>query len=66
MKKTFRILFRRRSKKGILAKKIFGVTEDNSEVGLDYRIVLEDEKRWYHVNSDESGNLHLFKKYKKA
>lgn len=47
-------------------KKIFGVTEVNSEVGLDYRIVLEDEKRWYHVNSDESGNLHLFKKYKKA
>jgi len=47
-------------------KKIFGVTEVNNEEGIRYYIILEDEKKWYHVNSDGAGNLNLTKKYIKA
>ena len=47
-------------------KKVFGVTEVNNEEGIRYYIILEDDKRWYHVNSDDSGNLYIAKKYIKA
>jgi hypothetical protein len=47
-------------------KKVFGVTEINTESELTYHIVLEDEKRWYQVTADASGNLRLEKKMSKA
>jgi hypothetical protein len=47
-------------------KKVFGVTEVTSESGIRYHIVLEDGQKWYHVTSDESGNLQLDKKLLKA
>lgn len=47
-------------------KKVFGVTEISSENGISYNIVLEDDKRWYHVTADDSGNIHLEKKLQKA
>ena len=38
-------------------KKIFGVTEITSSEGVTYNIVLEDDKNWINLNSDESGNI---------
>jgi hypothetical protein len=43
-------------------KKIFGVTEITSDEGLSYIIILEDEKHWYHVTSDGTGQIYLQKK----
>ncbi len=47
-------------------KKIFGVTEITSSEGVIYNIVLEDEKNWINLNSDESGNISQVQKLKKA
>ena len=47
-------------------KKIFGVTEVTSQDGLQYYIKLEDDKKWYDVTSDATGNLVLTKKFNKA
>lgn len=47
-------------------KKIFGVTEVNSEYELTYNFVLEDEKTWVHVKSDGTGQMEVTDKFKKA
>ena len=47
-------------------KKIFGVTEVNSENELTYNIVLEDDKNWIHVQSDATGQMSVTEKFKKA
>lgn len=47
-------------------KNIFGITEVNTEAGINYYIILEDANKWYHVNADGSGNLYINKKYNKA
>jgi len=47
-------------------KKIFGVTEITSSEGVIYNIVLEDDKNWINLNSDESGNISQVQKLKKA
>ena len=47
-------------------KKIFGVTEITSSDGVTYNIVLEDDKNWINLNSDESGNISQVQKLKKA
>lgn len=47
-------------------KTVFGVTEVNNEEGINYYIVLEDDKKWYHITSDGSGNIYMRKKYNKA
>ena len=47
-------------------KKIFGVTEITSSEGVTYNIVLEDDKNWINLNSDESGNISQVQKLKKA
>jgi hypothetical protein len=52
--------------KKFAGKKIFGVTEVVSDHGINYTIILEDEKKWYHVNADGTGNLQLDKKFIKA
>ncbi|HEV7621023.1 MAG TPA: hypothetical protein VGO09_04785 [Flavisolibacter sp.] len=49
-----------------LGKKVFGITEVSSDEGLTYYIILEDDKKWYHVTSDATGNLILEDKYNKA
>jgi hypothetical protein len=48
------------------AKKIFGVTEITSSEGVSYNIVLEDDKNWINIISDESGNISQVQKLKKA
>jgi hypothetical protein len=47
-------------------KKIFGITEITSSEGVTYNIVLEDDKYWTNISSDESGNLSQVQKLKKA
>jgi hypothetical protein len=47
-------------------KKIFGVTEVSTSLGVTYSIILEDEQKWYHVNVDTDGSVQLEKKYTKA
>jgi hypothetical protein len=47
-------------------KSIFGVTELTTQTDHVYNIVLQDEKYWYNVESDDAGNLRLASKFKKA
>jgi hypothetical protein len=47
-------------------KKIFGVTEESSDEGTYYHIVLEDEKHWINVTADSYGAIKVDKKYNKA
>jgi len=47
-------------------KKIFGITEVNSENELTYNIVLEDDKNWIHVQADVTGQMSVTEKFKKA
>ena len=47
-------------------KSVFGVTEVNNAEGINYYIILEDDKKWYHITSDGSGNIYMRKKYNKA
>jgi hypothetical protein len=53
-------------KKRFAGKRVFGVTEVNSENGITYHIILEDQNKWYHVNADSAGFLRLEKKLTKA
>ncbi len=47
-------------------KKIFGVTEITTNTDHSYRIVLEDDKKWYTVDADDTGSMSLEQKLKKA
>lgn len=47
-------------------KTIFGVTEESSEEGTYYHIVLEDEKHWINITADSYGSIKVDKKFNKA
>jgi hypothetical protein len=47
-------------------KKVFGVTEMNSENELAYHVVLEDKEHWYNIAADALGQMSLSEKFKKA
>ena len=47
-------------------KKIFGVTEVTTQDGIVYTIVLEDEKNWTTITSNEIGNFNVVQKLRKA
>jgi hypothetical protein len=47
-------------------KKIFGVTEESSEQGTFYHIVLEDQKHWYNITADSYGSITVDNRYNKA
>ncbi|HWJ92354.1 MAG TPA: hypothetical protein VNR87_14660 [Flavisolibacter sp.] len=48
-------------------KSVFGVTEVTTpEDGVQYFIVLQDDKKWYNITSDSAGNLVMTKKFNKA
>lgn len=47
-------------------RQIHSVTEVSSTAGTEYFIVLQDDKKWYHVRSDAAGNLALDKKLNKG
>jgi hypothetical protein len=58
------ILFKLKKKYPSL--KVFGVTEIESDVSIEYYIKLEDDKNWTTVKSDTGGNMQVIEKYKKA
>lgn len=47
-------------------KKIFGVTEQSSEEGTFYHIILEDDTHWINITADSYGSIRVDSKYKKA
>ncbi len=47
-------------------KRVFGVTEVSAENGTEYFIKLQDDKNWYTIHSDASGNLEKIEKFRKA
>lgn len=47
-------------------KKIYGVTEESSEAGTYYHIILEDEKHWVDITADNYGSITVNKKFNKA
>jgi len=47
-------------------QRIFGVTEITTGDLARYFIVLEDDKSWYHVESNEYGEMQLRSHYRKA
>ena len=47
-------------------KSVFGVTEVANEYGTEYYIRLQDDKNWYTIHSDDSGNLEKIEKFRKA
>ena len=40
-------------------KKVWGVTEISSELGIQYKVFLHDDKKWYHVSANSSGEVYL-------
>jgi hypothetical protein len=53
-------------KEKFAGKKIFGVTEVTTQDGVVYTIVLEDDKNWTTITSNEIGNFNVVQKLKKA
>jgi hypothetical protein len=47
-------------------EKIFGVTEVSSDAGVNYYVVLENEKNWINIKCDYLGNVSVQNKFKKA
>jgi hypothetical protein len=47
-------------------KRIFGVTELTTADGVIYQIVLENDKEFWHVFSNSTGDMQVDQKYKKG
>ena len=47
-------------------KKVWGVTEISSEEGIQYKVFLQDDKKWYHVSANSSGEVYLDEWYYKG
>ncbi len=47
-------------------KSIYGVTEISSNDSIRYDIILEDAKKWYHIEADTAGNCMVKSKFNKA
>ncbi|MCH5596456.1 hypothetical protein [Niabella ginsengisoli] len=53
-------------KKSYKSKEIFGVTEVSNHNGINYRIVLKDDKHYTFINANSSGDNEVVKKYKRG
>ena len=47
-------------------KKVWGVTEISSETGIQYKVFLQDDKKWYHVTANSNGEVYLDNWYYKG
>ncbi|WP_114792904.1 hypothetical protein U0035_03215 [Niabella yanshanensis] len=47
-------------------KEVFGVTEVTNKNGVNYRIVLKDDKHYTHINANNSGDTELVSKHKRG
>ena len=55
-----------RVKKKFDKQSIWGVTEISNEEGINYEVVLRDEKNWYRVKCNASGNIDAISKNKRG
>lgn len=53
-------------KKEFRDKDIWGVTEVSNKNGVNYRIVLRDDKNYTHVNANSTGETEVVSKYKRG
>ncbi|WP_153796852.1 hypothetical protein [Foetidibacter luteolus] len=53
-------------KKKYKDKSVFGVTELTNENGVTYQLTLNDDKKWYIINSTTDGDLSLKDSYTKS
>lgn len=53
-------------KKEYKGKEVFGVTEVANKNGVNYRIVLKDDKSYTHINANSIGDTELVAKYKRG
>ncbi|MCH5599785.1 hypothetical protein [Niabella ginsengisoli] len=53
-------------KKEHKSKEIFGVTEVTNQLGVNYRIVLKDDKNYTHINANNKGETEIVAKYKRG
>ena len=53
-------------KKRYPAQTVYGITEVDTDVAVDYYIKLQDAANWITVKSDSNGNMEVVEKYKKA
>jgi hypothetical protein len=47
-------------------KSIYGITEITSADEMYYIIILQDNRHWYHVKSDVTGQMAIVERYNKA
>ncbi|MGE9313554.1 hypothetical protein ACLOAU_18025 [Niabella sp. CJ426] len=47
-------------------KAVFGVTEVTNKNGVNYRIVLKDDKYYTHINANNSGDTELVARHKRG
>ncbi len=53
-------------KKDYPKKSLYGVTEVTSGTQIAYYVKIQDEKNWYTIKIDASGQSEVYEKYKKA
>ncbi|WP_346237529.1 hypothetical protein ABDK00_000420 [Niabella insulamsoli] len=53
-------------KKTYKSKEIFGVTEVSNHLGVNYRIILKDDKHYTHINANNQGESEIVAKYKRG
>jgi hypothetical protein len=53
-------------KKEFKNKEIWGVTEVSNKNGVNYRIILKDDKNYIHVNANSAGETEVVSKYKRG
>jgi hypothetical protein len=47
-------------------KEIHGITEVSNKNGVNYRIVLKDNKHYTHINANSTGDTEVVSKYKRG
>ena len=63
MEKDLNPFIKSRFKKQFPGKIIFGITEFTTENGVSYIIIAYNNKHWYHINSNDLGEMSLAKIY---
>lgn len=53
-------------KKDFKNKEIWGVTEISNKNGVNYRIILKDDKHYTHVNANTAGETEVVSRYKRG
>ena len=53
-------------KKEYRGKEVYGITEVSNKYGVNYRVVLRDDKQIFHINANSTGDTELVSKYKRG